>query len=397
MRCGKLSNINKFVEGGYGKTHPTITNKLNDEVFMSIDWLTATFDFIQFDYTDGDVIKKYLEEEKLLEELYSILTFPDSNERERVFGRFNGYKDGYVRLGEFIKIYFGGAVNKNGLNHHRLEISGQGCQDFVARGGNWYKLLKFLMLHGANFTRIDCAIDVMTDKYFNLDKLYYYAKNRYYVSPLRQGEFITSWDGDDLAGDTLYIGSMHSNTFICIYDKKLEQFRKGIEIMNPAWIRLEIRYKQERANWFVSEFLKNSENDNDFSFIAESLYAILEFKEKPTNSFDSNRTRWKTADWWLDFLSVAVKADFKSKVKYKQTIEKKVDWLNRAVSKTLLQLYHLEPNTFIQFVLEVIKNKSEDFDKTDLAIINNYREKHDLPKLSMEDIIQQKELLKQLL
>lgn len=392
-----MNNFNDLVKGGDGKTHPTVTNKLNDDVFMSIDWLTATFDFIQFDYTSDNYIEKFLKEEKLLDELYSLLTFSDSSERERVFGRFNGYQFGYVQLGEFIRIYFGGAVNKFGLKHHKLEMSGQACQDFVNRGGNWYKLLKFLMLNGANFTRIDCAIDVMTDKYFNLEKLYYYAKNRYYVSPLRQGEFITSWDGDDLAGDTLYIGSMHSNTFICIYDKKLEQFRKGIEIMNPAWIRIEIRYKQERANWFVSEFLNNTENDNDFSFIAESLYAILEFKEKPLNSFDSNRTRWPTSIWWLDFISVATKADFKSKVKYKQTLERKVDWLNRAVSKTLLQLYHLDPNTFIPFILEVIENKSEDFDKTDLSIINNYRVKNGLDKLTIDDIVSQKELLQKLL
>lgn len=368
---------------------------------MSIDWLTVTFDFIQFNYHSTSVNtyrdEEFIKQEKLLDELYSLLTFPDSSERERFFGKINGYLHGYVQLGEFIRIYFSGAENKFGLKHHRLEMSGQACQDFVSRGGNWYNLLKFLMLQGANFTRIDCAIDVMTDKYFNLDKLYYYAKNRYYVSPMRQGEFITSWDGDDLAGDTLYIGSMHSNTFICIYDKKLEQFRKGIEIMNRAWIRVEIRYKKERANWFVTEFLNNSENANDFSFIAESLYTILEFKEKPEDSKDSNRTRWPVANWWLDFISVATKADFKSKVKYKQTIEKKIDWINKAVSKTLLQLYHLDPNSFVQFILDVVSIKSEEFDKTDLAIINNYRLKNGLEKLTIDDIVSQKDLLQKLL
>lgn len=399
-----MNNYTPNVSGGYGKTPPTRTFTDNNEIFMCIDWFTCTFDFIQFSYADSppgslqeNEFKKGLEK---LNQLYDLLKYPDVSERQFEHANINNYRHGYVTLGEFIKIWFGGAINKNNLYHNKLDMNGQACQDFIARGGNFYDLFVFFVNNGANFTRADAAIDVLTNKYFTIDKILEYAKNKSYVSPMRQGEYVFSWDSDDVSGETIYFGSKkHSNTLICIYDKKLEQFNKGIEIMDEAWIRVETRFKEQRANWFVSEFINNSENKNDFSFIAEALFAVLEFKEKTIEgkiTNDTKRSRWDSAEWWLDFISVASKADFKSKVKIKPTLERKIDWVDRSVSKPLSQIYHNDPTEFITLIYELIHQKDKDFDNTDLSMINNYREKKGLKKLTMNDILRQQEQLSEI-
>lgn len=389
--------MNKFknVAGGVSKTHPSDTIMNNsDEISLCIDWFTCTFDFIQLNYRfapfDSWQYQEYKKGTEKLERLYELLTFPDESERTFEDISLSGYRHGFITLGEHIKIFFGGAVNSNKLYHNKLEMSGQACKDFVERGGNWFELFSWLLNNGANFTRVDCAIDVFTDRFFDMSKLYHYVRNYYYVSPLRKWSYEHGGDtsSETFTGETIYIGSNFSNTLICIYDKKLERFSQGIEVFEPAWYRVEIRFKQDRAKWFVNNFLVESIGNHDFSFIPKALFAVLDFKEKVNN--DSNKGRWPTSGWWLEFLSVSAKADFSHERKI-QTIEKKIDWLDRCVSRSLLQVYATDSGNFLKLLFEMIKEKFQDFNNVDLSIINDKRIKEGMNELKDDDIVKMKE------
>lgn len=383
------------VGGGVCKTPPSDTRCGKKDIFLCHDWLTCTFDFFQMSYKFAPLYswqkKEYDEGLDKLNRLYDLLTYPDKKERYYEDINLAGYHDGYIVLGEYIKIWFTGAINSNKLHHNKLEMSGQACKDFISRGGDFNKLMDWLLINGAKFTRVDAAIDVMSLKYFTFEKLLFYSKNMYYVSPMRKGKTIKSWDKSTRTydGDTIYIGSESSNTLICIYDKILEQFSRGIIVNSEAWIRIEIRFKQDRAMWYVGEFLNHNKGDNDYSFIMSALYAVLEFKEPTKNgnlTNDSNISRWDKADWWLKFLGNVEKADFKKDDDEPQTIERKKLWMDKSVSKTLSQLYYYDPNEFIQFIYKLVYKRDEDLTNTDTTMINNYRKKKKLPLLTDEEI-----------
>lgn len=395
----------KNVRGRYGKTYPSSTFLESDDTFLSIDWFTCTFDFVQLHYKkapfDSWQFQEYEKGMVKLQRLFELLTFPDESERTFEDYSIGGYRQGFITLGEHIKIFFGGAINSNKLYHNKLEMSGQACKDFVERGGDWFQLFSWLLSNGANFTRVDCAIDVFTDKYFTMEKLYTYAKKYWYVSPLRKWSYEHGGDSstETFIGETLYFGSAYSNTLICIYDKKLERFRYDIEVFVPTWIRVEIRFKQERASWFINNFLGLRSGDHDFSFISKALFAVLEFKE-PTISGratkDSNKSRWDTAQWWLDFLKVSEKADFSHEKKI-STLEKKIDWMERSVSRSLSQVYVFDSGHFLEFIFTMIRDKIEDFNNLDFSIINNKRRKEKLPEICKEDVIKIKDDIENLL
>lgn len=226
-----------------------------------------------------------------------------------------------------------------------------------------------------------------------MKKLHQYVTHHWYVSPMRKWSYDLSGDAstDTFTGETIYIGSSHSNTQICIYDKKLERFTKDIEVFETVWYRVEVRFMQDRAKWFVSNFLAHCGNDNDFSFIPEALYTVLEFKEPTVNgkeTSDKTKSRWDSAQWWLDFLGVASKADFSHQHPV-QTIDRKIDWLDRCVSRPLLQVYSANANTsdFLKLIFQIMRDKFEDFSHIDLSIINAKRKKEGLPELTDDDLV----------
>lgn len=377
------------IVGGDGKTPPTSRICDREDINLCIDWLSCSFDFIQMNYKNAPMYSWQYNDYRVglekLEQLFALLTYSNPDERTFHEESRNGYKGGYFVLGENIKIYFTGPVNKNGLYTNFLDMTGAGCKDFIERGGDFVKLFDWLLANGAKFTRVDTAVDVFSTEYFDIDKIETYVEQHSYISPLHAWEIVKSGDrtAEVHTGKTVYIGSKkNSNTFVCIYDKKLEQFTKGIEVFTDAWIRVEIRFKQDRAEWFIPKFLQHAKGDKDYSFIINALYTILDFREKTTSK---NRNDWKPCKWWLDFLGNAEKADFGSIEKSPLTINKNKDWLERSASKIMARLFYFNPNNFMQDILTMIIKKHEELDNGDFEAINRARTKKGLPKLTSEE------------
>ena len=125
----------------------------------------------------------------------------------------------------------------------------------------------------------------------------------------------------------------------------------------------------------------------------------MEFKEptisgRPTK--DSNKSRWDSAEWWLDFLKVSEKADFSHEKKI-STLEKRIDWMERSVSRSLSQVYVFDSGHFLEFIFTMIRDKIEDFNNIDLSIINDKRRKLGMKEIKEDDIVKIKEDIDNLL
>ena len=79
--------------------------------------------------------------------------------------------------------------------------------------------------------------------------------------------------------------------------------------------------------------MQHADTDNDYSFIADALYAVLDFKEKNEN--DSNRSDGKQLIGGLSFYHMLVK-QICIQIKVNRA---KLDWLDRSVSKHQSDLF----------------------------------------------------------
>lgn len=399
--------------GGEGMTPPlrvfsNISNEIQednineDEVSLCIDWLSCSFDFYQHSARHSaprsPEEKEFLEGLHKLKRLFEILTFPDSSEIQYNENAKGEYREGVYTLGEHIKIFLSGPVNKNNLPTNFLDMSGQACREFERRGGDYAKLYRFITLNGGNFTRNDGAIDVYTNKYFDMNKIGRYVDNGWYSSPSSKGKVNRDWGdyGPTTEGIGYYFGSKYSNTLILIYDKKLERFYNGVETFTPAWYRVEIRFKGDRADWFVQNFLLHYEKDNDFSFIQEALYKYLKFKvpviiSKSTGKRIKSKNKsvkdWCDALWWSRFLNVSKEAKFKQKELPELSIEKNKRHIERSDSKILARIFNADPDSFFSFIMQLVHIGHGKLEITDYTAINEYRRQSGMDDLGDEGIV----------
>ena len=137
-------------------------------------------------------------------------------------------------------------------------------------------------------------------------------------------------DGQQTLGETIYFGSRNSSIFIRIYDKA-----KQMKQEEGNWIRIEIVYKDEHAN-ALALYISQSKGNLGVLF-SKTLNNYIRFVEK---SNDSNKRRWKTADFWARILedSGRLKLSFKGE---EVDPKKTADWFKTKVAPSLafLNLY----------------------------------------------------------
>lgn len=140
-------------------------------------------------------------------------------------------------------------------------------------------------------------------------------------------------------GDTINIGRRSSESFIRIYDKAAEQLMKGKELSAgvESWVRVELETKGDKAEAvarllggtaFASERTAGQE-------AANLLYGLLDFKV-PSEG-DENKTRWETAEWWVEFVRATEKKKL-SMPKKEKSIEKSKVWVKNQVGAVLAMI-----------------------------------------------------------
>lgn len=233
-----------------------------------------------------------------------------------------------------MRVYYDGA---EGMGIH-VVLSGQAVRQleqeftlFTEEG--WQGWLSRMVERGCRFTRVDGAMDDKGDNaVLDMRVIEAAARARHLVSPFHYCERRTRdmWElsegGATEEGETLYFGRRTSDMFVRIYNKAAQQGEAFHHI------RVEMECKKKNAEQLVAAVIAGG-----FKVIPQLLRAYLEFKEPPGGS-DTNKSRWRTAPWWEEFLGRCEKARFLVKRVAAQTLDTVKEWFRRQASPLMAVL-----------------------------------------------------------
>ena len=230
--------------------------------------------------------------------------------------------------GNYAQILYAGNV---GMRTHVI-LSAKGVRAYEVNN-KAENLINMLTHENISFTRIDLALDIK-DNSLKFEQLLEYLNNNCIVTRFKKYKYVVEKKIEDtgqvILGETIYFGSRNSSIFIRIYDKA-----KQMKQEEGNWIRIEIVYKDEHANALALYISQSKENLG--VLFSKTLNNYIRFVEK---SNDSNKRRWKTADFWARILedSGRLKLSFKGEeVDPKRT----ADWFKTKVAPSIafLNLY----------------------------------------------------------
>lgn len=243
-----------------------------------------------------------------------------------------------------------------------LELKGKGCRQFenflLAQHRNWYDFFTDALCEGGVFKRIDLAIN---DRVGILDipELTAKCRNEECISVFRSfksyrsGELVQSHEENKSGmGHTLYIGSLKSEVYFCVYEKAYEQYVKyDIPVEEtPIKNRFEIRLKNERAYYAVRDLLTYYDAERTaFSIINR----YVRFADKDETK---RRSEWQTNQRWAWFLG-------EGRGRLKLTTEpepynfqRTLNWLARQVAPTLQVVEKLDKQNNTTVIKDMVKH-----------------------------------------
>lgn len=284
--------------------------------------LELIFDYVRIRFPTTDV--KYVVEQILRLKLSYFL--------HEDYG-FYSYSEHYA-LGD-IFVLCSPELNKGVL----VELKGRGCRQFesylLAQERSWYEFFMHALSAGGVMKRLDLAINDRTG-ILNIPMLTEKCRQEECISVFRSfksyrsGELVRK-DEKECMRNTLYIGSLQSEVYFCIYEKDYEQYRKNHIPISEAEVknRFEIRLKNERAYYAVRDLLIF---DNPEQTAFKIINRYIRFVDR-----DDNRPRcdWKINDEWAWFIS-----NHRERLKLTTkpepyTYERTLNWLARQVAPTL--------------------------------------------------------------
>lgn len=245
-----------------------------------------------------------------------------------------------------------------------LELKGKGCRQFEcyleAQGRSWYDFFEICVSENAVMKRLDLAINDRVG-ILNIPQLIQKCKDDECISVFRSykdygsGELVSSReDNKREMGKTLYIGSMKSDVYFCIYEKAYEQYIKTGMPIEESEIknRFEIRLKNERSEQAVLDLIKYRDGERtSFSIINNYIRFVDAVPGK-------SRRDWKTNKDWLFFIG-------ENRGRLKLTtqpepyeVNKTRNWMSHQVAasqKMLMEIDRLNGTTFVKDMMENVK------------------------------------------
>ena len=161
-------------------------------------------------------------------------------------------------------------------------------------------VLQWVLIHEGHLTRQDCALDDRTST-VPLQTIKAAIESGQCVTRADRMETITSSSihKGTPSGETLYIGSPHSETLLRIYDKRAELQAKGREDWESYGIRWELQLKQERAQ-VCGQVLAYIEETDWLEFVIGVLRAYVDFRDTSREEPDDDRYRSPLLGWWKE-------------------------------------------------------------------------------------------------
>uniref|UniRef100_UPI0035DCAED8 MobT family relaxase n=2 Tax=Listeria innocua TaxID=1642 RepID=UPI0035DCAED8 len=220
-----------------------------------------------------------------------------------------------------------------------LELKGKGCRQYenflLAQHRSWYDFFIDCLNANGIFKRLDLAINDRTG-ILNIPELARKCKQEECISVFRSfknyrsGELVHRDEKPDM-GNTLYIGSLKSEVYFCIYEKDYEQFVKNDVPLEDAEVknRFEIRLKNDRATHAIKDLL-TYQNAEKTAF--EIINRYIRFVDKDNTK---RRSDWQTNEQWKIFIGKN-RGELRLTTKPEPyTFERTLNWLRHQVAPTL--------------------------------------------------------------
>ncbi|MGT3054434.1 MobT family relaxase [Enterococcus gallinarum] len=267
---------------------------------------------------------------------------------------FYSYQEQYV-MGDIVVM-----VSQEEDKGILIEMKGRGCRQFetflLAQKRSWYDFFETSLKLGGVMKRLDLAINDLAGL-LNIPYLTKKCQNEECISlfrtfkSYRSGELLKA-DEKDGMGNTLYIGSLKSEVYFCLYEKDYEQYIKlGIPLdQTETKNRFEIRLKNERAYHAIMDLMKGrSIESTTFSIITRYMRIADKVQGK-------RRTNWPLNEKWGRFVGRNRKEIQLTSEPKPYTIERTYNWLGRQVVPTLKMTIELDRIRGTSFISDMVLN-----------------------------------------
>lgn len=267
---------------------------------------------------------------------------------------FYGYAEQYV-LGDITVMV--SPDKKKGI---LLELKGKGCRQYErylkAQKHTWYDFLMESRAMGAVMKRIDLAINdcaglldvpMLARKTKNGECISVFRRFRNYES----GEMLRTRDQyKKEMGNTLYLGSMKSEIYFCVYEKDYEQYIKNGIPLEESKVknRFEIRLKDERAELAVDDLL-SKKNAGFTAFGIINRYVRFVDKKK-----GQKRGEWELNKEWQRFLGMQDRVLRLTMKPEPYTFERTLRWLEKQVAPTLTVVMEVDKNNDTNVMADIM-------------------------------------------
>ena len=269
-----------------------------------------------------------------------------------------------------------------------LELKGKGCRQFesylLAQERSWYDFLMDALVDGGVMKRLDLAINDMagildipelTEKCSHEECISVFRSFKSY----RSGELVRSQEQDKYGmGNTLYIGSLKSEVYFCIYEKDYEQYAKYDIAIEDTKIknRFEIRLKNERAYHAVRNLLTYHDAERTAFDI---INRYMRFADKEV---EKRRSEWKTNEKWAYFIG-SDRGRLKLTTKPEPyTLTRTLNWISRQVAPTWKVLQQIDSTNGTSYLKDILDHAK---------LTERHRKLIEQQTTSTEEIIKQEE------
>lgn len=240
-----------------------------------------------------------------------------------------------------------------------LELKGQSCREYegilLAHDQNWFDFFRECQQHQGTFKRIDLAINDHTGL-LNIPKLIQKCKVNECVSVMRRFQGLNSGsmndDSVDGHGSTLYVGSMKSDIYFCIYEKQAEQeYRHGADTPDLGIKnRFEIRLKNDRARLAVEDLI----NYNDAERTAFGIVTrYIRFVDRGKGD---DHSKWPLNPDWIAFCGKGRLPLHLTLAPEPFDLRRTRAWIKKQVAPTLKVLLEIDGWNGTLETMETIKN-----------------------------------------
>lgn len=239
-----------------------------------------------------------------------------------------------------------------------LELKGRGCRQFesylLAQERSWYEFFMDVLMEDGVMKRLDLAINDKTG-ILNIPHLTEKCRNEECISVFRSfksyrsGELVRR-EEKECMGNTLYIGSLQSEVYFCIYEKDYEQYKKHDIPIADAEVknRFEIRLKNERAFYAIRDLL---EHDNPERTAFQIINRYVRFVDRDDTK---PRSDWRISEEWAWFIGEH-RGSLKLTTKPEPySFERTLHWLSHQVAPTLKLALRLDKMNHTQIVHDII-------------------------------------------